>query len=913
MVSLKEVPAKHYLQAFLLFLVMMTLAFSTRWVSGKKMLFEVLWDPTTTQLIYPGDRLEAQAFQKGKLALWNPYRGFGSLLLTPAASQFGHPLKVLSYIWGTDNGMETALLLRLVLAAFFTYMLARGIGLSHPAGLLAGNSFMFCGYFRQFVNFLDLNVVMFYPLAILFLLRFFRERKFYDFLLCVWAGYFVCAGGHPESVYYLGALTLSSALFSWLEEALLRKGNIPLKLVKALFLAAYFILLWHVTNYLFFPAMEMLAQGWTYHPQGMGKIHFDLNHMIALLTPVFDLWLRQPQMTGSNLTQFTVIPSYLGFVLGSLGLLAIVNLRKSNRMICYFLILSLFLMGIFFAIPGFNFITYFPVINRLQNFRYPQPILALAVAILAGYGFDQLKDPKARKIYLALISALGLWLIYHFFAFRHFLAKSPLFLAAGILLLAALGAMIFFYFTERLNSIFKAELKSLVFAACAIELFCYFVFVSPFYGSEAFKLDKPAFLDSAGVEPEFYRFYSPDQRIIPPDTASLYGVRDVRERVPMYLDDYYRFLAAVNKWKTESEAIDEFLEDGKFYLPLRLDRISEATQNLLFGYLAVNQRLDSKSLTDDLSPAFLLAPRSNYFARNVFDLNGKTREGFLIHPPAKIRAEKKIASSEIDFAIGFLPKPGSQSDGADFMITDDSPGKSRLLFARFLAYAQSTKHGWIEYKLKLSAPEQIGMATLPGPKGDATQDFAALADFRAPALLNDGSQYRLVSDAGPFLYKRVHAVPRFFIAWNWDLATSKEEALEIIKQKGITRDSTILVSDYSPAAMAGPGRPDISLVRDETDLIELELNLGTSSGMLVMLDAYFPGWHAFIDGKEARIFRADYIFRGVQVPAGKHRLKFVYHPVSFEIGFYLNLAWYISGIAALLFCIFRRKVSGNQA
>jgi len=317
-------------------------------------------------------------------------------------------------------------------------------------------------------------------------------------------------------------------------------------------------------------------------------------------------------------------------------------------------------------------------------------------------------------------------------------------------------------------------------------------------------------------------------------------------------------------------------------------------------------------LMDDLSPAFLWAPKFNYFARNVFELNGKTREGFLIHPPAKFRAGEKTESSEIDFGIGFLQKPGSKSDGADFLITDDSSGNRRLLFARFLPYSESTKRGWIECKLKLSAPAQIGMATLPGPKGDATQDFAAFADFRTPAVSSDGGQYRLVSDAGPFLYKRVHAVPRFFIVWNWDLAASKEEALEIIKQRGIAKDATLLVSEDQPPAATAPGRQDVSLLRDETDLTELELDL-SRPGWLIMLDAYFPGWHAFLDGKEARISRADYLFRGVKIPAGRHHLKFIYHPVSFEMGIWINLAWYISGAAALLFCIFRRKVSGNQA
>jgi hypothetical protein len=910
MVPLKQVPAKHYLQAFTLFLVIMSLAFSTRWVAGKKMLFEVLWDPSTIQLIYPGDRLEAEALQKGRLAFWNPYRGFGDILLIPSASQLGHPLKLLSLLRGTDNAMEGFLLLRLVLAALFTYMLARAVGLSHPASLLAGNGFMFCGYFREFVNFHDLSVAMFYPLALLFLLRFFKQRKFLDFVLSVWSGYYLCSGGHPESDYYLGGLTFSVALYSWLENSLLKREAVFSGLLKSLFLACLFIVSWHLINYLPFPTIEMLAEGWSYHPPAMGKIHFDLNHMIALFTPIFDLWLAQPKMTGSNLTQFTVIPSYLGFALGSLALLAVINLRNSNRMICFFLVLSLFLLGIFFAVPGFNFITHLPVVDRLQNFRYPQPLLALAAAVMAGFGFDQLGEQQNRKIYLALLSALGLWLGYHFIVFRHFLVQSPIFFAAALLLLIFVAAILFCYFTERVKFLFKLELKSLVFAGCAMELFCYFVFASPFYGPEAFKIGRPAFLNSAQVEPEFYRFYSPDQKILAPDTASLYQIRDLRDRAPMYLKDYYQFIAAVNQWNSEPEAIEEFLKDGKFYLPLVLDRIPEQTQDLLFGYLALDERIDARSLMEKLAPGAITAPRPGYFARNFFELGQKTREGFLIHPPASVLANEKIEAPEIDFEIGFQAKPGSKSDGADFLITKQDDSGVRLLFARFLAYSTSIETGWIGGKIKLPAPSLIRMTSLPGPKGDPTQDFALFADFRHRAGPSLPGRYQMISDAGPILYKRVSAAPRFFFTRNVTWVETRKKALDLIKQGGISKELTILtgkdpgLGSEDKTNLERPAR--ISLARDETDRTELELEL-PAAGWIVMRDSYYPGWRAFIDGKEARVFRADFMFRAVRVPTGKHWLKFVYHPVSLEMGIFFNLVWYLTGTAAILIALLGRR------
>lgn len=52
-------------------------------------------------------------------------------------------------------------------------------------------------------------------------------------------------------------------------------------------------------------------------------------------------------------------------------------------------------------------------------------------------------------------------------------------------------------------------------------------------------------------------------------------------------------------------------------------------------------------------------------------------------------------------------------------------------------------------------------------------------------------------------------------------------------------------------------------------------------GMLVLHELYYPGWIAEIDGRDARILRADVLFRGVEVPPGRHNVVFRFAPSSF--------------------------------
>ena len=47
-----------------------------------------------------------------------------------------------------------------------------------------------------------------------------------------------------------------------------------------------------------------------------------------------------------------------------------------------------------------------------------------------------------------------------------------------------------------------------------------------------------------------------------------------------------------------------------------------------------------------------------------------------------------------------------------------------------------------------------------------------------------------------------------------------------------------------------------------------------STGFMVLTDSFYPTWKATIDGKGTKIYRTDYNFRGIIVPAGNHKIEF---------------------------------------
>jgi hypothetical protein len=82
----------------------------------------------------------------------------------------------------------------------------------------------------------------------------------------------------------------------------------------------------------------------------------------------------------------------------------------------------------------------------------------------------------------------------------------------------------------------------------------------------------------------------------------------------------------------------------------------------------------------------------------------------------------------------------------------------------------------------------------------------------------------------------------------------------------------------------------------------------SQAGWLLLSDAWYPGWTVRVDGAAQPVHRADYLFRGVAVQAGSHRVEFEYQPVTLWLGALLSLAA-LAGIGGLWFFSHRQHAS----
>ncbi len=101
--------------------------------------------------------------------------------------------------------------------------------------------------------------------------------------------------------------------------------------------------------------------------------------------------------------------------------------------------------------------------------------------------------------------------------------------------------------------------------------------------------------------------------------------------------------------------------------------------------------------------------------------------------------------------------------------------------------------------------------------------------------------------------------------------------------------------------------PNEKIERDSTATIELFTHkpnhlvyetASTTAQVAVFSEVFYPkGWHAYINGKPAEYFRADYVLRAMVVPKGFNKIEFKFEPEVIETGSTISL---ISSILFLL-------------
>ncbi len=147
--------------------------------------------------------------------------------------------------------------------------------------------------------------------------------------------------------------------------------------------------------------------------------------------------------------------------------------------------------------------------------------------------------------------------------------------------------------------------------------------------------------------------------------------------------------------------------------------------------------------------------------------------------------------------------------------------------------------------------------------------------------------YPLVyNDGDSFVYENKNWLSRAFVVHQAIGASSSEEALAHFQSRRVDPRRTVVLETEAP--FPTPEIPTTSastakIIYENPQTVEIEATL-SAAGYVVLLDTFYPGWVATVDGQPTPIYRADYLGRAVFVPAGPHTVRFEYRPWSFRAG-----------------------------
>jgi len=119
-----------------------------------------------------------------------------------------------------------------------------------------------------------------------------------------------------------------------------------------------------------------------------------------------------------------------------------------------------------------------------------------------------------------------------------------------------------------------------------------------------------------------------------------------------------------------------------------------------------------------------------------------------------------------------------------------------------------------------------------------------------------------------------------------DVSGNDKDCIEKVSKNGHEEYHKADITDYKPQKI----------------IINAQLE---KSGILVINDSNYPGWNVYVDGKKSHILKVNYLFKGVLLDGGKHKVEFAYEPLSFYGGAVIS---FLTLISIMILLIFNRKI-----
>lgn len=866
-----------------------------------------------------------------RIPLWNSNMGLGYPILAGIQLGIYFPLNFINFLFSSQLSWDVFFLIRIFLTGFFTYLFARKITLDKKASLVAGTIFMFSGYTLAFLNMAHFSTELLIPLVLLGTEYFLEKRSAKSFLVYILIIVLTILPGMPEATAF--ALILGGFWFIFSLFFLHKKTTKKIPILFLFVLANILALLLSAIQ--LFPFFEFLKMSFNSHSDSLiGMSSLSIETVLSMFYPFF----FDPLYSWTTSHFY-----YIGittFVLFFIAISSINCFEKKDRLIVgFFSIFALLMLAKIFGFSFINWIGSLPILNLLIFPKYSASIVIFSISIVAAFGQSILTQKNISFLNAKLSLIFTTLLLLTVFALRqhmpiivnkisdtdsfvyglfqriisYFNFNIPTKFADTVSISLTLpflfaviitGLFIFLFFWIIILNVNKKIIPAtaiLVFIVAEICLYTLPLERATRY--ETFK--KPPFIKYLQKDPGIFRIYGqmPDSSysMLYPNASSVFGIQDIRILMALVDKRYFMFLK--NVLSVADEEINSIRFTGNSQLPLD----NKFLDLLNVKYFLLPSKISDPVITNQITTkAKTISADATFFKPSTAVLNKEKMQGFMLHAPSKIEIPFKLKSERLTFEYGIAETGIKDSDGVQFSVSiKDKNGKKIQVLSDFIDPQDKKYHKWQKADLDLS--EYIGenivlfLQSDPGKNNSFDQFF--FGNFET-------SENTVVYNKEITIFENKNVLPRTFIVHRAENISTPDNIFTRLKADDFDVRKKIIIEKNLPENMlSGNNSPEtdnssatITSYKDQEVLIDARME---NDGFLVLTDQYYPGWKAFVDGKETEIFPTDFIFRSIYLKKGQHQIRFTYDPLSYKIGKYISLT---TAILLLALFIFRKKI-----
>ncbi len=899
---------------------------------------------------YPLRTLGWQMIRSGELPLWTPNILAGYPLLSMAQLALLYPL-TWGYLFLSGHAAEQVYVLApYLLAPMFLYAYVRKLGVSPLGAWLAGLSFAYSGAMLSPLGEggFHTNGMLWLPLFLL-ALECAREKPLASSLLWATLAYWLSvATGYGQGFLYTGIIGLAYAVVQcWFAPALRRRWQPLLCAVAAIVFSAAFQA-WQILETL---QAQRSSIRRTMDYATFSGAAFSLTMLGKLLFNPLPHFIGQYNLFAYECTPFVVLLTLLcaGFAL-----------RQARQpRIAFWLIVALlgFLLMLGSATPLYRVLYFIPVVNLFRNAWRHAFEWALAVSILAAFGFDWLSaranvgqvinlpydalrenrftKNKAFSFALCFVSLLATIALCRATmrptnSPRQVIAMLetvpviwPDGLSASSLFIAKLGLTALvaaaLWFTWRA---FDGKARTVI-VACVLAVACLWeqvLIVNHWWFPQA----KPAaFFTTVSPASRYLQQFNPAEgrvyttmipgfqldlrRADPHDFSARRGLQDAAGYEPLMPARYNEVfgpgwyfttpeLAAPRDPQIVKPAFKGFdllnVRYAEWFaasLPSSLQRgdVRFAAQDT--GTVVLPHQ------TQTLHAHALLANRLSLVTTLANSAARRTGEPF-----ARLRLIRADGTAiERTLQVGV--------DSADFSFGKATNIQHREAALFDILPDNGAHRYWMKHEFDTAVIDRLEIENLTDEvtiylsRASLYEEGKTTVQALAPRLAG----WRKVYDQdGAQLYENPNALPRVWLTDRVRQVTASE-ALQAVR--GETpfdpRAETLLekLSDRELPSLSERFKqaPQARVTSYAANRLTIETE-ADAPALLTLSERYAPGWRATLDGQPVPILLANYLLRGVTVPAGKHRVEMHYAAPAARRGLWISLGALLVFLACLM-------------